>query len=100
MTKSTDALLDRERIAWYRELGAEALRHARAASTDAHRAAFLEIARSWVEIARDVERRTRRQKACGRLQAGDPAGTDDSDTNTCDTAPARSVPAQPFSRAP
>jgi hypothetical protein len=54
--KPVDQLSDEERIAYYRNLSVNALQKAQAASTNEHRAAFLDIARSWAAIARDVEK--------------------------------------------
>jgi hypothetical protein len=54
--KTIDALSDEERIAYYRSLALEALKHARDTSTDEQRAAFLKIAASWASLADEVGR--------------------------------------------
>ena len=65
--KPVDQLSDEERIAYYRNLSVNALQKAQAASTDEHRAAFLDIARNWAAIARDVEKLLTHETERGRL---------------------------------
>ena len=67
MGKPIDRLSDEERIAYYRALSEEATRKSKFAGTDENRLAYLDIARSWAEIADDVERRRNREIERERL---------------------------------
>ena len=55
MARSIDALSDEERISYYRHLSREAFAHARDARDDRYRAAYLEIANRWTQVADDLE---------------------------------------------
>lgn len=70
MARSIDSLSDDERIAYYRRLALDALDKARNASTDANKAAFLDIAMSWMGIADEVRRvMDREAERAARLSA-------------------------------
>jgi hypothetical protein len=55
--RSIDALSDRERIAFYRQLALEALQRAKNSASGEQAIAYLDIATRWTTIADDVEQR-------------------------------------------
>jgi hypothetical protein len=70
--RSIDALSERERVAFYRQLALEALQRAQTATSDEQATAYLDIARRWTLIAEEVEQWTARgaEREARRREAG------------------------------